>query len=62
MTDNTKNTPARAEAIYPSLRDRTVFVTGGATGIGASIVSAFAAQGARVAFIDVAEEASRALA
>jgi NAD(P)-dependent dehydrogenase (short-subunit alcohol dehydrogenase family) len=62
MTDNIQNTRTRVETIYPSLRDRTVFVTGGATGIGASIVSAFAAQGARVAFIDVAEEASRALA
>jgi NAD(P)-dependent dehydrogenase (short-subunit alcohol dehydrogenase family) len=38
-----------------------VFVTGGGSGIGADIVAAFAAQGARVAFIDVAEAASRAL-
>ena len=49
-------------SVYPSLRDRTVFVTGGGSGIGAAMVSAFAAQGARVAFIDIAEEASRALA
>ena len=47
---------------YPSLHGRAVFVTGGGSGIGAAIVEAFAAQGARVAFIDVAEEASRALA
>jgi D-xylose 1-dehydrogenase len=51
-----------ARSSYPSLRDRVVFVTGGATGIGAAIVSAFVEQGARVAFIDVAEEASRMLA
>ena len=35
-------------AIYPSLRGKTVFITGGAQGIGAEIVRAFAAQGARV--------------
>ena len=48
-------------AIYPSLAGRSVFVTGGGSGIGAAIVSMFASQGARVAFIDIAEEASRAL-
>jgi D-xylose 1-dehydrogenase len=54
--------PSRAPARYPSLQGRSVFVTGGATGIGAAIVSAFVEQGARVAFIDVAEAASRTLA
>jgi NAD(P)-dependent dehydrogenase (short-subunit alcohol dehydrogenase family) len=49
-------------AQYPSLRGRKVFVTGGGSGIGAAIVSAFGAQGAQVAFIDVAEPASAALA
>lgn len=43
-------------AIYPSLRNRVVFVTGGASGIGAAEVEHFAAQGARVAFVDIAEE------
>lgn len=38
--------------VYPSLEDKVVFITGGATGIGASLVGAFAAQGAKVAFID----------
>jgi NAD(P)-dependent dehydrogenase (short-subunit alcohol dehydrogenase family) len=48
--------------LFPSLKNRSVFVTGGGSGIGAAIVSAFAQQGARVAFVDVAEEASHALA
>ena len=41
------------DARYPSLRDRVVLVTGGATGIGAAHVRHFAAQGSRVAFLDV---------
>lgn len=49
-------------ALFPSLNGRSVFVTGGGSGIGAAIVTAFAQQGARVAFIDVAREASEALA
>ncbi|MGC1172331.1 SDR family NAD(P)-dependent oxidoreductase [Polaromonas sp.] len=46
---------------FPSLNKRPVFVTGGGSGIGAAIVAAFAQQGARVAFVDVAKEASEAL-
>ncbi|MFN0182397.1 MAG: SDR family NAD(P)-dependent oxidoreductase [Aquabacterium sp.] len=38
------------QAIYPSLRDRVVFISGGSSGIGAELVRAFCAQGARVAF------------
>ena len=49
-------------AIYPSLKDKTVIVSGGAQGIGAEIVKAFAAQGARVGFLDFNEAASAALA
>ncbi len=39
-------------AIYPSLKDTSVVITGGASGIGAEIVRAFAAQGSRVGFLD----------
>ncbi|HEY2466242.1 MAG TPA: SDR family NAD(P)-dependent oxidoreductase [Terracidiphilus sp.] len=49
-------------ATYPSLRGRAVLITGGATGIGASMVAHFAAQGARVAFLDVQEKAGKQLA
>ncbi len=48
-------------ALYPSLSDKIVFITGGATGIGAEIVSGFAKQGARVGFLDIDQEASRTL-
>jgi D-xylose 1-dehydrogenase len=49
-------------AIYPSLRDRPVLVTGGGSGIGATIVEHFAAQGARVCFLDRIVDASQELA
>ena len=49
-------------ALYPSLRDRTVLVTGGASGIGEAIVRGFARQGARIALLDVADAAGEALA
>jgi NAD(P)-dependent dehydrogenase (short-subunit alcohol dehydrogenase family) len=48
-------------AVYPSLRDRVVFITGGASGIGAEHVTQFAAQGAKVAFVDIADDAAQAL-
>lgn len=49
-------------ARYPSLSDVPVLITGGATGIGADMVTAFVDQGARVGFIDIQEEAGHALA
>ena len=49
-------------ANYPSLSGRAVLVSGGATGIGAEIVSAFAQQGAKVAFLDFDRDAGNALA
>jgi len=48
-------------AIYPSLRDRLVFISGGSSGIGAELVRAFAHQGARVAFCGTREEGGREL-
>ncbi len=48
-------------ATYPSLRGRVVLITGGGSGIGASLVEQFALQGAKVAFLDIAVDASRKL-
>lgn len=48
-------------ANYPSLQQQTVFITGGATGIGATMVSAFCQQGARVAFVDIDAAAAQKL-
>ncbi len=48
-------------AVYPSLKDRPVFVTGGGSGIGESVVEHFCAQGAKVTFVDIADKPSRAL-
>jgi NAD(P)-dependent dehydrogenase (short-subunit alcohol dehydrogenase family) len=49
-------------AVYPSLKGRPVFVTGGATGIGESLVTHFCQQGAKVAFVDIAAQAGMMLA
>jgi D-xylose 1-dehydrogenase len=49
-------------ASYPSLAGKTVFVSGGASGIGADIVRAFAEQNSRVGFVDIDQEAGAALA
>ena len=51
-----------ADAFYPSLKNRPVLITGGASGIGESIVEHFAAQDARVSFLDIQREAGEALA
>ena len=51
-----------AYAHYPSLAQRSVLITGGATGIGATLVEHFAAQGARVGFLDIDVAAGEALA
>ena len=49
-------------ATYPSLAGRTVFVSGGASGIGEAIVRAFARQGAKVGFVDILDRRAGALA
>jgi NAD(P)-dependent dehydrogenase (short-subunit alcohol dehydrogenase family) len=49
-------------AIYPSLKGRTVFISGGATGIGADVVAAFAVQGSNVGFVDIDDASGEALA
>ncbi len=50
----------KSYASYPSLVDRTVFITGGADGIGAALVEQFARQGSKVAFVDINVEAAHA--
>jgi NAD(P)-dependent dehydrogenase (short-subunit alcohol dehydrogenase family) len=49
-------------ATYPSLKDRAVLITGGASGIGAELVRHFRAQGSRVAFLDFDEANGRKVA
>lgn len=48
-------------AVYPSLRDQLVVITGGASGIGASIAEQFALQGSQVAFLDIDEQNAKQL-
>jgi NAD(P)-dependent dehydrogenase (short-subunit alcohol dehydrogenase family) len=59
MPDNTRQ--ELVYATYPDLAGKRVVVTGGGSGIGAELVAAFARQGARVYFLDIAEEAGHAL-
>ena len=49
-------------AVYPSLQGRHVLITGGATGIGESLVRHFAQQGSKVTFLDIATKEGEALA
>ena len=46
------------EAVYPSLNNKVVVVTGGGSGIGESITRSFIKQGAKVAFLDFNEKDS----
>lgn len=53
---------AHAFATYPSLKDKTVAVTGGASGIGEEVVRAFAAEGSKVGFVDIDADRGEAVA
>ncbi len=48
-------------ANYPSLKNRVVLITGGASGIGASIVENFLYQGSKVAFLDKEKDLAKNL-
>ena len=56
------NTKAYTFARYPGLAGAPVMISGGATGIGEAIVRAYAAEGAKVGFVDLAEAEGEALA
>jgi D-xylose 1-dehydrogenase len=59
--DRRDSTTAARAAIYPSLRGKSVFITGGGSGIGACLTESFAKQGSLVAFVDIAEAPSQLL-
>ncbi|MGN6827053.1 SDR family NAD(P)-dependent oxidoreductase [Paucibacter sp. M5-1] len=48
-------------ALYPSLANKRVLITGGGTGIGSTLVEAFAGQSAEVSFLDISDEAALTL-
>jgi D-xylose 1-dehydrogenase len=48
-------------ATFPSLQDRSIFITGGGSGIGASLVEHFCEQGAKVCFADISDGPAMAL-
>ena len=50
-----------SSAVYPSLKDKRVVVTGGASGIGSALVEAFAKQGSEVLFVDILDKEGQAL-
>ena len=56
-----QSTASSGYATYPSLRGRTAFVSGGASGLGAEFVAQLAAQGATVAFVDIDADRGAAL-
>lgn len=61
-TPSPQEQPQRSGAVYPSLKGKVVFISGGATGIGESLVRAFLRQDAKVAFVDIDVDAGTRLA
>lgn len=61
-TDSVQSQIHASAAIYPSLKGKVVFLTGGATGIGEAMVRAFSRQAAKVAFVDIDIDAGTRLA
>ena len=61
MATDPNNALMPGRARYPSLAGRVVLITGGASGIGASIVEHFCDQGSRVAFLDVRSDLANSL-
>lgn len=61
MSENSSTSHHSYYTCYPSLHGRGIFITGGATGIGAELVRAFCSQGAKVAFIDIDAQAAMQL-
>ncbi len=59
--DNAAMSGMSKAAVYASLEDRVVLVTGGASGIGEAIVEAFVRQKAQVVFLDIQEDAAESL-
>lgn len=63
LSDDPLLVPKPIEAAsYPSLKDKAVLITGGGSGIGMYLVEAFAAQGARVGFVDLNAQAGARVA
>jgi NAD(P)-dependent dehydrogenase (short-subunit alcohol dehydrogenase family) len=60
MSDNNQSQEF-VYATYPDLKGKRVVITGGGSGIGGELTTAFAGQGAQVVFLDIAEQASREL-
>jgi NAD(P)-dependent dehydrogenase (short-subunit alcohol dehydrogenase family) len=62
MTAAPKSQAPPSRASYPDLAGKSIFITGGGSGIGAAFTESFARQKAKVAFLDIAAEPSQALA